>query len=102
MAKDISPTCILRDEAVEALAVRLHDVMEYLDPTEDVKWDGLLDFDKEFYRCCIRELVKHRDLISKAQGCVPDDGLISRCSKSIEKLNPDPDVEHSKGVRPEE
>ena len=58
-----------RYEAIEQLAQRLCDRMEYLRPSkDDLRWAALSDDDREFYRRCIRYLVTHTDLFSAIFG----------------------------------
>ena len=58
------------DEAVEKLSQRLHWKMECLDPSEDRNWAALSDYDKDFYRQCIRAILQEPTVIAKALGCV--------------------------------
>jgi hypothetical protein len=42
---------------LDAIARRLHEVMERLDPTDDPEWDSLTDDRREFYRQCVKEVL---------------------------------------------
>lgn len=43
---------------VEHLAERLHWKMEHLDPTDRPLWGALTEREKDFYRICVRTLLK--------------------------------------------
>jgi hypothetical protein len=52
------------DDAVEAAAKRLHCIMEKLDPTEEPAWDDLRDFQRQFYKCCVKDLSGSTEFIA--------------------------------------
>jgi len=54
------------DEAIEALARRLHWKMEHLDPTDEDDWEKLSDRQREFYRISIVSLLEERALLISA------------------------------------
>lgn len=53
------------EEAEEALAKRLHFTQERFDPSGE-SWEALADYEREFYRACVRELMLERDLVLAA------------------------------------
>ncbi len=54
--------------AIEYLARRLHWKMEHLDPSEDADWGGLSERQKEFYRLCVREVIRDGSMVDRARG----------------------------------
>jgi succinate dehydrogenase/fumarate reductase flavoprotein subunit len=44
------------EDLIEALAKRLHDMMEHLDPTGG-RWESIDDHDREFYRTCVEDII---------------------------------------------
>ncbi len=48
------------DEAIDALAKRLHWKMEHLDPTDDDDWEKMSDRQREFYRISVESLLEER------------------------------------------
>ena len=56
-------------DAEEKLAEILYLKMEHLDPSDNCpSWYGLSEFDREFYRICIRQLLSNGHLLSVALG----------------------------------
>lgn len=54
-----------RDAAIEKLSERLYETMEHLDPSQEgIIWTALPDLERDFYRACVRALVRERDLLS--------------------------------------
>jgi len=58
------------DAAVEheALARRLYEIMDRIDPVPSPEWDGLDDDNREFYREAIRRLLFERELLQAVLG----------------------------------
>jgi hypothetical protein len=52
------------DIDLEKAACRLHDIMEFFDPTEDPEWDELADYRKQFYKSCLKELIVSDEFIA--------------------------------------
>lgn len=52
------------EEALEALAERLHWKMEHLDPTGDPPWGELSDDERRFYKSCVRAILEERWLVN--------------------------------------
>ncbi len=48
------------DEAIDALARRLHWKMEHLDPTDEYDWEKLSDRKREFYCISVESLLEER------------------------------------------
>jgi hypothetical protein len=53
-------------DAIDALARRLHRTMDRIDPAPESAWDGIDEENREFYRECIRDLLKEETLIQLA------------------------------------
>ena len=53
----------MADEAIERLAERLHATMEHLEPTTDPEWGLLTERQKDFYRLCVRDILKTAKLL---------------------------------------
>lgn len=54
----------VKEDAIELLAERLYFVMERLDPTPDAPaWARVSEFDREFYRACIRAIADEQALL---------------------------------------
>ena len=54
------------DDALEALARRLHWEMERLESDDFGAWEALTEFQKDFYRFCISGLLDQPDLVQLA------------------------------------
>jgi hypothetical protein len=67
MPETIRPTT--PKEAVEALAQRMYEYSEHLDPTPDNPdtWQELPETSKEFWRCVVDDLIGYEDWIKLAQ-----------------------------------
>lgn len=58
-----------RDDAIDRLARHLYWTMERFDPSEEVEeWSELAPFRQEFYRACVRELLRKREELRIALG----------------------------------
>lgn len=51
------------DQAIEELAKVLHWKMEHLDPTDQADWNLLDDLDREFYRQCVKAILRQGSLL---------------------------------------
>jgi hypothetical protein len=56
------------EEAIEALAKRLHWKMEILEPTTDSEWERLGERQRDFYRHSVRAIFQERELARIALG----------------------------------
>jgi hypothetical protein len=52
--------------AVDALARRLYETMDKIDPSPMAEWPCLDTENREFYRACVRDLLAERRLIQEA------------------------------------
>jgi hypothetical protein len=57
------------ENSIEQMARILREKMEHLDPTEtgDLAWEELREWDREFYRLCIEEIMLRVELV---QSCL--------------------------------
>jgi hypothetical protein len=53
-------------DAINALARRLYGTMDRIDPAPGSAWDEIDEENREFYRECIRDLLKEETLIQLA------------------------------------
>ena len=62
------------------LAVRLHWIMEKIDPTDDAELGSLAEVKREFFRSCIDHLFRNKSLILSAieSSSFADDRVINR------------------------
>jgi len=54
------------ERAVEELAKVLHWKMEHLDPSDEADWGTMTDEDKEFFRQCVKALLRQGNLLVAA------------------------------------
>jgi hypothetical protein len=52
--------------AIDALARRLYETMDKIDPSPSAEWPNLDCENREFYRECVRDLLAERRLIQEA------------------------------------
>lgn len=55
-------------DAVDALARRLYETMDKIDPVPNSEWPDLDEENRDFYRACIRDLLAERSMIQAALG----------------------------------
>jgi len=56
-------------EAIERLAMLLHDKMEHLDPTvEGAGWLTLTEHQRDFYRLCVETILAEPELVRDGMG----------------------------------
>lgn len=53
------------DFALEALSERLHFEMERLEPSNESDWCALSDYDKEFYRQCVKAILSRPSYVRR-------------------------------------
>lgn len=63
-----SGPALSREEAIDALAACLYFGLERVDPSGHGLWEDLAEFEREFYREGIRELLKEKTLLEIAAG----------------------------------
>jgi hypothetical protein len=61
-------TATAEDEKVERLSRALHWKMEHLDPSWDGNWDRLSERNREFYRQCVKHLLREMASYSDIDG----------------------------------
>jgi hypothetical protein len=61
------PSPLTPERATERLACILYETESKLDPTgDDPPWTALTEYERDFYRCCIRKLMTRSDLVAPA------------------------------------
>ena len=61
-----APEIIAREVAVGALARRLYETMDRVDPSPCLNWHDLEEENRDFYRACVRDLLAERTVIQAA------------------------------------
>ena len=54
------------EDAIEHLAKILHRKTEHLDPTEDADWAAMSERKKEFFRLCVKAVLREKEAIQQA------------------------------------
>lgn len=60
-----------RERALWLLARALHERMEQLEPTDDHDWDGLTDFQRQFFVACVEHVLLEVETVLTAIGRSP-------------------------------
>jgi hypothetical protein len=77
MVKDATPP-ETQEEALEFLARRLDQTMEFLDPSNDhSEWEQLSEHQREFYRACVNSIFQERRVARIALGHENAPGIVT-------------------------
>jgi hypothetical protein len=69
---------------IDLLSCALYNKMEHLDPsTDEIDWHDLSEWEKDYYRTCVRYLLADADLVRRALSFACNDH-ISRCAEKRE------------------